>query len=142
MKVLKCSFLLSWQQTCRALKIQIHIGIKFYLIPSPVSPEQCGLVPLKISQNPSRHQSSTPHCLLQQSESSRGIVHLTNQAGGQMDNLNDVVLDKVSLLSVFFFRWKGGGDKGEPETLHHGAWEGVWRAGYSLQLHQDSYCQE
>lgn len=39
-------------------------------------------------------------------------------------------------------RREGGGDEGEPETLHHGAREGVWRAGYSLQLHQDCHCQE
>lgn len=49
------------------------------------------------------------------------------------------------MLYLYFFahfRWEGGGDKGEPEALHHGAGKGVWRAGYSLQLHQNCYCQE
>lgn len=40
------------------------------------------------------------------------------------------------------YRWQGGSDEGEPEALHHGAREGVWRVGYSLQLHQDCHCQE
>lgn len=52
----------------------------------------------------------------------------------------------LHLMSYLYFcacfRWKGGGDEGEPEALHHGAGEGVWRAGNSLQLHQDCYCQE
>lgn len=40
------------------------------------------------------------------------------------------------------YRRQGGSDEGEPEALHHGAREGVWRVGYSLQLHQDCHCQE
>lgn len=40
------------------------------------------------------------------------------------------------------FRWESGGDKGEFEALHHGTGKGVWRAGYSLQLHEDRYCQK
>lgn len=40
------------------------------------------------------------------------------------------------------FRRRGDRDEGGPGAVQHAAWEGVWRAGYSLQLHQDGHCQE
>lgn len=93
------------------------------------------------SENLHALSQSTATLFAAQIECSDRLAQMVNEPGKKTWKLNRMEAEGMSAF-LFRFRWEGGGDKGGPEALHHGAWEGVRRAGYSLQLHQDRHCQE
>lgn len=70
---------------------------------------------------------------------SRGSKKKKKEVQFECDRCGSFVLMCVLCGS---FRRRGDRDEGGPGAVQHAAWEGVWRAGYSLQLHQDGHCQE